>query len=124
MLGSQTQTPPKDNTRLQSTPQTKARYFLAWRWHFYAGLFVVPFMIMLSLTGLVMLFDDEIEQVRYQDVLSVAPLEQALPASEQIAAVKSAYPLAAVTQFISSKQPDIANRVSIRFEEGKSFLLR
>ncbi len=123
MLGSQTQTPPKDNACLQSTQQTKARYFLAWRWHFYAGLFVVPFMIMLSLTGLVMLFDDEIEQLRYQDVLSVAPLEQALPASQQIAAVKSAYPLAAVTQFISSKQPDIANRVSIRFEDGKSLLI-
>ena len=123
MLGSQTQTPPKDNARRQSTQQTKARYFLAWRWHFYAGLFVVPFMIMLSLTGLVMLFDDEIEQLRYQDVLSVAPLEQALPASQQIAAVKSVYPLAAVTQFISSKQPDIANRVSIRFEDGKSLFI-
>jgi len=124
MLGSQTQTPPKDNARLQSSQQTKARYFLAWRWHFYAGLFVVPFMIMLSLTGLVMLFDDEIEQLRYQDALSVAPLEQAaLPASQQIAAVKSAYPLAAVTQFISSKQPDIANRVSIRFEDGKTLFI-
>ncbi|NIY83463.1 PepSY-associated TM helix domain-containing protein [Vibrio hepatarius] len=123
MLGSQTQTPPKDNARLQSTTLTKARYFLAWRWHFYAGLFVVPFMIMLSLTGLVMLFDDEIEQLRYQDVLSVVPLEQALPASQQIAVVKSTYPEAAITQFISSKQPDIANRVSIRFEDGKSLLI-
>lgn len=30
-------------------------YNLAWRWHFYAGLFVAPFMIMLSLTGMVYL---------------------------------------------------------------------
>ncbi len=31
-------------------------YALAWRWHFYAGLFVAPFMILLALTGIVYLF--------------------------------------------------------------------
>ncbi len=30
-------------------------YFLAWRWHFYAGLFVVPFLIMLAVTGFFMM---------------------------------------------------------------------
>ena len=28
-------------------------YFAAWRWHFYAGLYVIPFLIMLSVTGIV-----------------------------------------------------------------------
>ncbi len=32
--------------------RAKSRYFLTWRWHFYAGLFVIPFMLMLSVTGL------------------------------------------------------------------------
>jgi uncharacterized iron-regulated membrane protein len=27
---------------------------VAWRWHFCAGLYVVPFLLMLALTGLVM----------------------------------------------------------------------
>ena len=31
-------------------------YNLAWRWHFYAGLFVAPFMVMLALTGIIYLF--------------------------------------------------------------------
>jgi len=31
-------------------------YAVAWRWHFYAGLYVVPFLLMLALTGLVMVF--------------------------------------------------------------------
>ena len=31
-------------------------YAAAWRWHFYAGLFVAPFLVMLALTGLVMLY--------------------------------------------------------------------
>ena len=32
---------------------TPSRFYLAaWRWHFYAGLYVVPFLIMLAVTGL------------------------------------------------------------------------
>ena len=31
-------------------------YNLAWRWHFYAGLFVAPFMILLAITGIIYLF--------------------------------------------------------------------
>ncbi|TYR34305.1 PepSY domain-containing protein [Mesorhizobium microcysteis] len=31
-------------------------YFIAWRWHFYAGLYVIPFLVMLATTGLVMLW--------------------------------------------------------------------
>jgi uncharacterized iron-regulated membrane protein len=30
---------------------SKVFYNLAWRWHFYAGLFVAPFMVLLALTG-------------------------------------------------------------------------
>ncbi|MEO0624712.1 MAG: PepSY domain-containing protein [Pseudomonadota bacterium] len=31
-------------------------YFAAWRWHFYAGLFVIPFFAILAVTGLAMLW--------------------------------------------------------------------
>ncbi|MBB4124450.1 PepSY-associated TM helix domain-containing protein [Martelella radicis] len=31
-------------------------YFIAWRWHFYAGLYVIPFLCMLAITGLTMLW--------------------------------------------------------------------
>lgn len=31
-------------------------YFAVWRWHFYAGLYVIPFVILLSLTGIVMVW--------------------------------------------------------------------
>lgn len=35
---------------------TNRFYYLAWRWHFYAGLYVAPFLIMLATTGLIMLW--------------------------------------------------------------------
>ncbi|MTI43857.1 PepSY domain-containing protein [Roseibium hamelinense] len=31
-------------------------YLAAWRWHFYAGLYVAPFLIMLAVTGLIMMY--------------------------------------------------------------------
>lgn len=98
----------------------KTLYFLTWRWHFYAGLFVVPFMLMLALTGLVMLFDDEIEQARYAEVLNVTPQAQVMPVSQQLAVVQKAYPEAQVTQFIPALQPDLANRFSVLFSDGST----
>ena len=39
----------------QSTSNSH-RYFTVWRWHFYAGIFVAPFLIVLAVTALGMLF--------------------------------------------------------------------
>ncbi len=36
-------------------------YRMVWRWHFYAGLFVIPFVIFLSITGSIYLFRPQIE---------------------------------------------------------------
>ena len=37
-----------------------ALYRAVWRWHFYAGLIVLPFMILIAVTGALYLFKDEI----------------------------------------------------------------
>ncbi|MDN3697044.1 PepSY domain-containing protein [Vibrio cortegadensis] len=109
---------PMDASRAKN--DSKSRYFLTWRWHFYAGLFVIPFMLILSLTGLVMLFDDEIEFNRYQTQLEVTPQETRLKVSTQLDKVVSAYPEAVVTQFIPAPTPDLANRFSIKFDSGET----
>lgn len=36
--------------------QATALYRLLWRWHFYAGLLVIPLMVLLASTGAVYLF--------------------------------------------------------------------
>lgn len=116
MLGSQFETQPKEHARSSKSQQSiekknaKARYFLAWRWHFYAGLFVIPFMLMLSLTGIVMLFDDEIEHFRYGEILTVTPEETVKSVSKQMQAVIAQYPKARVTQFIAASEATVANR--------------
>lgn len=129
MLGSQFETQPKEHARSSKSHQSiekknaKARYFLAWRWHFYAGLFVIPFMLMLSLTGIVMLFDDEIEDFRYGEILTVTPQETVQSVSKQMQAVIAQYPKASVTQFIAASEATVANRFNVRLADGKSILV-
>ncbi|MEP7222765.1 MAG: PepSY domain-containing protein, partial [Novosphingobium sp.] len=44
------------------TGQRAALYRMVWRWHFYAGLFVIPFILILSVTGAIYLFKPQIER--------------------------------------------------------------
>ncbi|WP_261886385.1 PepSY-associated TM helix domain-containing protein [Vibrio pomeroyi] len=107
-------------TNIESKERNKTLYFLTWRWHFYAGLFVIPFMLMLSITGLVMLFDDEIELAFHQNAIEIAASGESVKVSQQLAAVQEQYPQGSVTQFVPSKAPDLANRFSVSLEDGTS----
>lgn len=56
-----------------------AFYRAAWRWHFYAGVFVTPFLLLLTLTGLVMLFAPQLECLQYRTLFTVTPDEIVKP---------------------------------------------
>lgn len=81
---------------------------------------------MLSITGLVMLFDDEIELAFHQDAIEIVASGEPIKVSQQLAAVQHQYPQGTVTQFVPSKVPDLANRFSVsrrwhfRFRHGES----
>ncbi len=47
--------------------KSNALYRTLWRWHFYAGLFCIPFVITLSLTGAVYLFKPQIDSWAERD---------------------------------------------------------
>lgn len=67
-------------------------YLAVWRWHFYAGIFVLPLMLLLSLTGAVYLFKAEFEEWWYRDLLLVSPAPNRLPAERLVAIAKAANP--------------------------------
>lgn len=75
-------------------------YNLAWRWHFYAGLFVIPFMILLSITGIIYLFKPQLDAWMYADLMQVPVAEQRLSADQQLAIVREAYPQATVSKYL------------------------
>ncbi|BDU18954.1 PepSY domain-containing protein [Dyella sp. GSA-30] len=66
-------------------------YRLLWRWHFYAGLFCLPFVLWLACTGLIYLFKPQIEPLLEQRYAQVADAP-AQPASAQVAAALAAVP--------------------------------
>ncbi|MEO4049160.1 PepSY domain-containing protein [Pseudomonas sp. CAU 1711] len=75
-------------------------YNLAWRWHFYAGLFVIPFMILLALTGIVYLFKPQLDQLMYPELLNVRQVGTPLSADQQLASLQQALPQARVSKYL------------------------
>jgi uncharacterized iron-regulated membrane protein len=69
-------------------------YRAVWRWHFYAGLMVLPFLISLAVTGGLYLFRDEIDTFVYSDLMRVeAPADATKTApSAMVAAALAAHP--------------------------------
>ncbi|WP_339486553.1 PepSY-associated TM helix domain-containing protein [Pseudomonas sp. EL_65y_Pfl2_R95] len=83
-----------------ASPAKPSFYNLAWRWHFYAGLLVIPFLIMLSITGIIYLFKPQLDALMYGDLLQVPVAEQRISADQQLALVKQAYPHGSISQYL------------------------
>lgn len=81
---------------------------MAWRWHFYAGLCVVPFLIMLAITGAVMVFFTGF-QTRLGFTVQVAPQAVTLPVSAQAQAVLALRSQGQLVEYIAPRAPDEAS---------------
>lgn len=78
----------ESNTSPTSVQSNLYRAF--WRWHFYAGLIVMPFLVLLAVTGGLYLFKPEIEHAIYRSMIDVAPrAEQASFAAVQASAERA-----------------------------------
>ncbi|UVJ44541.1 PepSY domain-containing protein [Pseudomonas sp. LS1212] len=93
-------------------------YNLAWRWHFYAGLFVAPFMILLALTGIIYLFKPQLDPLMYGDLLTVNPAHHSLSADEQQQRVRLAYPHGSVSQYLPAPTAERSAQFVIK-QEGR-----
>ncbi|HEY2022159.1 PepSY domain-containing protein [Paraburkholderia sp.] len=70
-----------------------AGYRTLWRWHFYAGLFVMPFLLVLAITGTLYCFQPQIEPLLYPHRLIVEPqAAPRLPDNALLAKARAAMP--------------------------------
>ena len=100
------------------------RYFTLWRWHFYMGLFVAPLLMLLSITGLAMIFfahtegkDSEYVPVPVQSI--VKPLSvQAKAALDKIDPEHGM-----VAQYISPRSADLAAIFRVNDGDGKASMV-
>ena len=94
-----------------------ALYRAIWRWHFIAGLVVLPFMVILAITGGIYLFKDEINDAAYSNLRFVQTGGTALPASQITAAALEAHP-GTLKSYQPAPAPDRSAEVDILGEDG------
>jgi uncharacterized iron-regulated membrane protein len=93
-------------------------YRSLWRWHFYAGLFCVPFILWLSTTGSIYLFKPQIESWLdrpYDRLQFEGP--RATPAQE-VAAALAAVPGSKLRSYQLPKTPDAAAQILVGQGDG------
>lgn len=96
-------------------------YRAIWRWHFYAGLFVIPFMMLLAITGGIYLFDDEIDGLVYGDRLYVeAASTERVPPSTQLAAAIEVHPGASIKDYVAPAALDRSSVFHLETASGGS----
>lgn len=88
-------------------------YKTIWRWHFYAGIFVAPFLIVLAITGGTYLFKPQIEQALYHSYYEVKEESTKMDADAQVAVVQKQYPEGTVTSFKPSSSPTRSSEVGL-----------
>ncbi|WMY12143.1 PepSY-associated TM helix domain-containing protein [Paraburkholderia phenoliruptrix] len=104
-----------------STANSSSGYRTLWRWHFYAGLFVMPFLIVLAITGTLYCFQPQIEPLLYPQLLVVEPqtaprmTEDALLARARAAMPANAMPVTAAI----SNAPDRSTEFIFRLADGE-----
>lgn len=85
-----------------TAPGGQNLYVTVWRWHFYAGLYVIPFLVMLATTGLIMLWvSSTIELNGERTAVPVSGPMMAVSALQ--AAAEAAVPGAKATTYIEPR---------------------
>lgn len=88
-------------------------HLAVWRWHFYAGLCVLPLLLVLTLSGLAMLASEPLDRYRDADLLGVTPRGTPLSPSAQAAAVAAAYPHSELATFRAAASDRASTRIDV-----------
>ena len=94
----QTKTTAQDGFGSAGTPPSNTRrsaagdrlYRVIWRWHFYAGMIITLPLIVVSATGALYIFKDELEGVLHPGVTYVEPAAKRVSYDQQLAAARAA----------------------------------
>ena len=90
-----------------------------WRWHFYAGLFVLPFLMLMALTGGLYLYKAEIEDVAYRSLATVEVGQTRVSPDQWRQAAEQAVGGTAAAVVVPDR-PDRAVQVRVRTDQGES----
>lgn len=92
-------------------------YRAAWRWHFYAGIYVIPFLITLATTGMMMMWIAFIDG-RDGERTAVVPQETVMAVSVQATAALGAVADGALIQYVAPRDKDLAAIFRVDSDDG------
>ena len=102
----------------QSPDQPLSGAFRAvWRWHFYASLLVLPFLMLMALTGALYLFADEIDGAVYRDLSRVEVRTATASPDRWVAAAETGLGGKVVNVLVPAR-PDEAVRLAVDLPDG------
>ena len=93
-------------------------YRALWRWHFHAGMFCIPFVIVLALTGSIYLFKPQIDAFADRDVDSLQVTGHRATGEAQIAAAIASLPGSKLFVYEVPREVDDAVRVHLYSPDG------
>lgn len=94
-------------------------YRAVWRWHFYAGLFSVPFIILLSITGAIYLFKPQVEawlDRPYDHLVVTGP---PVSAAARVKAALAAVPGSKLESYELPKAADAATQILVKRDQDE-----
>ncbi|MBB3918971.1 PepSY-associated TM helix domain-containing protein [Rhizobium fabae] len=97
-------------------------YRAIWRWHFFAGLLVIPFMLNLAITGSLYLFKDEINSTFFGYRYIVQPTGKTLPAARIAEIAASAVPGSTATSYKDPVLPERSAIVTVSGDAGSTLV--
>ncbi|MFC3173091.1 PepSY-associated TM helix domain-containing protein [Novosphingobium bradum] len=92
-------------------------YRRLWRWHFYAGLAVIPFILVLSLTGAMFLFKPQLDRWEERAFRDLAPGVEVAPSLQRAAAL-AARPGAMLHSWRLPERPGDAAMAHLMLADG------
>src|SRR6476659_5061627 len=97
-------------------------YRIVWRWHFYAGMIIAPVLIVVSITGALYIFKDELEAIIYPGITYVEPAAQRATYEQQLAAARAAvgpaYQIGMMQVFMNPKRATTLAMGGKKFQFG------
>ncbi|MDX2044684.1 MAG: PepSY domain-containing protein [Acidobacteriota bacterium] len=96
-------------------------YRVIWRWHFYAGLFVWPVLVVVAMTGALYVFRPELEQRFNAAMMTVEPQSQRVSYETQLANAKAIAPAEArATAMLLRADPTWPTQFAFSTKDGNN----
>src|SRR6187431_980118 len=93
------------NQELMETKTPNPLYQWLWRWHGYAGLFVIPFIFWMALTGLPYVWEYEIEDAFHPEFRALTSSGPRLTYEQQLAAARPSAEGAPLLRVLTDSNP-------------------